>query len=185
MSSSFSFATTCFHQFDPRALAVAGLHVVELAEHVGGRTAGDARHLAEALQRRAVADGAVDGLAVAAGHQCRAFDDAADRNVIDEAGFRIAQVRAHRVHRQNDDAIADRLGAAVRRDEAHAARADEALRHGLGLNHLVEAGGRLQRREIIRGRFHLLIRKQLGIYDHRVGADALALAVLEGLPSAG
>ena len=38
------------HQLDPRALTIADLHVVELAEDVGRGPARDARHLAEALE---------------------------------------------------------------------------------------------------------------------------------------
>jgi hypothetical protein len=71
-------------------------------------------------ERGPVADGAVDGLAFAGRHQRRAFDVAADRNVIDEAGFGIAGIGPRLVLRQHDDPLADRLATAIRHGEAHA-----------------------------------------------------------------
>ena len=56
-----------FHQLNPWARAIAGLHVVELAKHVLCGTLGDAWDLAQTLQRRPMTDRASDRLAVATG----------------------------------------------------------------------------------------------------------------------
>ena len=80
------------HQLDPRALTIADLHVVELAEDIGRGPAGDARHLAKALEIRTMTDRAGNGLALAACHQRGAFGYAARRHVVYEARMRITQL---------------------------------------------------------------------------------------------
>src|SRR2546427_1422493 len=72
-----------FHQLGQGAGAVAVLHVVQLADDVDRRAPGDARHLAQALERRAVADGAGNGLPPAsAPHPRPAFREAARPHVV-------------------------------------------------------------------------------------------------------
>src|SRR5262249_60192125 len=54
------------HQRRPGTFAIAGREQIELARDVYRRLAGDTRYVGEAPQRRAMADGAGDRLAVAA-----------------------------------------------------------------------------------------------------------------------
>ncbi len=75
-----------------------------------------------------------------------------------------------------DDAVADRLGAAVRMDEAPGGHAGVGLRHGVGLDH-PDPRRRLERGEIF-GRFpDLGIADDLEHRDHRTAVLAVA-----GLP---
>src|SRR5260221_2755813 len=168
-----------FHQLREGAGAIAVLHVVQLANDVDRRASGDARQLAQSLERWAVADRAGNGLPRAsARHQRLAFREAADRHVGDEAGMGIAAVRSRGVLRQYDDAVADRLGAAVGRGKAHGPRAHVGFRHGGGLDHL-RPHARLQRGEIFAGGAHVGVRNRLGDLDHRVRPDALPASVPE------
>ena len=168
------------HQRGRDAGARTGFHVVELAHDISGRAARDRRHLAETLQRLAMTDQARDGLAAIAGrHQRFTPRDAARRHMIDEAGMRVAALRARLFLRQHDDAVADRLSFIAGRDETHAARADIGLWHRLGLDHLGPDAG-LERSEILAGGERVGIRDRLRDRDHRGCSHALALAVLEG-----
>src|SRR5437588_941272 len=104
-----------FHQRHRVAGARAVLHVVELAHDIERVTVGDRRHRAEAAQAWAVTDGAGDGLAAAAGGgEFLALLDRARRDVVDEAGLRVARMRTFEVLRHRDDTLADRLHAGRR-----------------------------------------------------------------------
>ena len=110
MSSSVSLATTWRIRAADVAAARAVLDVVELADDVEQIAVRDRRHFAEAVQAFAVANGAGDGLAVAAGlDQFLALLDRARRHEVLKAGARIARLGPLLVLRHRDDAHADRL----------------------------------------------------------------------------
>src|SRR5712691_10901710 len=168
-----------FHELGQGTGAITGLHVMKLAEDIDGRTSDDTGHLAEALQRWTMADGALNGPARAAVRDQRlAFRDAAGRHVIDKARVGVAAVRPARILRQHDDAIADRLGAAARRGKTHGSRADVAFRHGFGLDHL-GPNTRFEGGEVFAGGAHVGVRNRLRDLDHRRRSYALPVSALE------
>src|SRR5260370_32572542 len=88
---------------------------VEGARDVEGLRAGERRHFAEAFQIVAVADGAWNRFAGAAGlHESLSFGDASGRNVSDKGRVWIANRSLRRIDWRFDDAMAGRFGAAVR-----------------------------------------------------------------------
>ena len=93
-------------------------------------------------------------------------------------GAGVAALGAEIVLWQLDDAVADRLGAAVLLGEAHRAIAEIGLRHGVGLDHLVPHR-RLELGEILGGDLVVFFGEALGDRNHRGGAGALARAVGE------
>src|SRR5438477_3747067 len=117
-----------FHQCRIATVAPAVLEHVELAREVGGMTAGEPRHVAETVQRVAVANRALYTFAAAGLHQRLALFDAAGRNVRDKTGVRIAFGDARLILRQRDHTVAERLSAAFRQGIAYAAAAYEWLR---------------------------------------------------------
>src|SRR5207302_6344877 len=72
-------------------MAIALLHVIELANEIAGRTATDSRHRAKALQIRTMAICAGNRFAAATADQRLAFLHASHRHEGGEAGVRIAQ----------------------------------------------------------------------------------------------
>src|SRR5262249_7586806 len=152
-----------------RADALAVLHVPELANDVVGMAARDSGHIAQALQRAAVADAARYRLAVARARQVLAPGDAALRHVGDEAGHGIAVDNDLLVFRHFDDAIAQRLAAAVRMKKPLVALADVGFGHGVGLDQ-ADPGPRLERSKIVGGVLDLSIGDDLG-HRHHGGAE--------------
>src|SRR5205085_2818608 len=144
----------------------------------------DRRHRAEAAQARTVADGAGNGLAAAAGGgEFLALLARARRDVVDEAGLRVARMRTFEVLRHRDDTLADRLRAGGRAgaDEPHGALADEGLRDRVGFLHRHVALQRLDLREVVGGFFHVLFRHAARDRDHNWRARSKTAAVLEFL----
>src|SRR5256712_6450546 len=126
-----------FHELGQGSGAIAGLQVVKLAEDIDGRTSDDTGHLAEALQRWTVADGALNGPARAAACDQRlAFRDAARRHVIDKARVGVAAVRSDRILRQHDDASADRLPSSPRHGATRCHPDQGRLQYRDGAKHL-------------------------------------------------
>src|SRR5579871_3927031 len=118
---------------------------------------GEPWNIAQAFEALAVADGAGHRFPGAAiGYQSLALLDTAFRNVSDESGMRIAALDSGGVLRQGNDAISQRLRAARWQRQAHAAPIDPALRHRVGLHHLVP-NRRLQRGEKFYRLVHFLI----------------------------
>ena len=93
-----------------------------------------------------------------------AFGEAAGRHVGDERRVRVAVLDAFEVLRDFDDAVADRLGAAVGMLQAPAAL-EERTRHGVGFDHLGPAQHR-QRGEVGDRGAHFVVGQTLGDVDH-------------------
>src|SRR5262249_59196831 len=165
------------HQRRRVADPLAVLHAPQLAHDVVRMQAGYARHVAETLIALSVADPAGQRLAAALGDQGLALGDAALRHVGDKARAGIAVEHDVLVLGDLDDAVADRLAAAVGMGEPLVALADECLRDSVGLHH-ADPLAWLERREVLGRRLDLLVADRLGHGDHRAGALAVAALVV-------
>src|SRR5258708_18036693 len=85
------------------------LELVELADEIGGRAAGDARHICRAAQGPPVAAGAGDGLAAAGCGERFAFLHATRRDIGDKACVSVAILELLEPLGHLDDALAGRL----------------------------------------------------------------------------
>src|ERR1051326_612951 len=123
------------HQRHRGAGARSMLNVVKLAENIDRAASGQPWNIADALIIGAVADAALEGLAVAASGRKRLSGlDAAARYISDERGMGIAHLGAFFFFGALDDSLADSLLRPLR-DETHIAFADKCFGNRVGLNH--------------------------------------------------
>jgi len=158
------------HQGGPGAGPSARLEVHELPHEIARRPAGDARYRSQPPQVRAVAVGAGNAAVRRVRHQHTAFREAADRDVDGKVRLGVAHLKLFQIVRHLDDAIAQRLGAAVRIFRVYQA-GDDRLRDSFGLDNL-EDRSEFQRRKISGRRLDLLIGDRLADLCH----------VVDGLP---
>src|SRR5207249_6228584 len=134
------FCDDTFHQRGVGARVGARLEIVKLSHQIDRVDIGQTRNVAQPLQTLSVADGAFDGLTIAASlGEGLAFSHASNRHQRVEARARtgVAQSRSLDVHRQHDNAIADWLSRfVVGINKSHAALTEIGLRHGVLLDHL-------------------------------------------------
>src|SRR5579864_8086530 len=122
-----------FHQRAHGAVARAILEVVELTEEIHRRMSRNGGHLAQAVERWAVTDRALNRFSAASGrHEFLAFGQAALRNIGNESGMRIAALRPGNILRQLYDAIANGLVTGAGQRHAHQMLVDESLWHAIG-----------------------------------------------------
>ena len=94
-----------------------------------------ARHFAQTVERRAVADHALNRFSSATScHKFLAFGQAALRNIGNKSGVRIAALRPADILRQLDDPVADRLVAGAGQRHTHQMNVDESFRHAIGFD---------------------------------------------------
>jgi hypothetical protein len=142
----------------PRPGAFPVLHVLQLPSEVAWRTAADSRYWAKAFEIRPVTDSTLCRFAVATSVRQRlAFRNAADRDVRNKFGVRVAGFKSLQIFRDLNDALSNRLYVpVVNRSEEPSCDVD--LCRLVRFSHR-DYFSRFQTGKVCRGRCHFRIRR--------------------------